>query len=85
LGERTSIDDQRKVWESIRKSSISLSLAAVANWGYELRKEHAKMGLNPAITPRTAHIFSHLPNALGDVARLQIEKHPLSNFVNTTA
>jgi Protein of unknown function (DUF2971) len=84
LGERTSIEDQRKVYETIRTSDISLSLAAVANWGYEFRKELAKLGPNPVVTPRTAHIFSHLPNALGDVARHQIENHPLSKFVNTT-
>ena len=35
LGERTSIEDQRKVYEAIRTSNISLSLAAVANWGYD--------------------------------------------------
>ena len=84
LGERTSIEDQRKVYEAIRTSNISLSLAAVANWGYEFRKELAKLGPNPVVTPRTAHIFSHLPNGLGDVARHLIENHPLSMFVNTT-
>jgi Protein of unknown function (DUF2971) len=84
LGERTSIEDQRKVYQAISTSNISLSLAAVANWGYEFRKELAKLGLNPCVTPRTAHIFSHLPNALGDIARHQIENHPLSKFVNTT-
>jgi hypothetical protein len=84
LGECTSIEDQRKVWETLRTSNISLSLAAVANWGYEFRKELAKLGPNPVVTPRTAHIFSHLPNALGDVARHQIENHPFSKFVNTT-
>lgn len=85
LGERTSVENQRKVWEVIRNTNISLSLAAIANWGYKFRKEHARLGANPVITPRTAHIFSHLPNALGDVARLLIEKHPLTKFVNTTA
>jgi hypothetical protein len=84
LGERTSREDQRKVYETISASNISLSLAAVANWGYEFRKELAKLGPNPVVTPRTAHIFSHLPNALGDLARHQIENHPLSKFVNTT-
>ena len=85
LGERTSIENQQKVWDTIKNTNISLSLAAVANWGYEFRKEQAKLGANPIITPRTAHIFSHLPNGLGDVARLLIEKHPMSTFVNTTA
>ncbi|MCU1314912.1 MAG: hypothetical protein JWN63_234 [Candidatus Acidoferrum typicum] len=85
LGERTSIENQRKVWEMIKDTNISLSLAAVANWGYEFRKERAKLGPGPIISPRTAHIFSHLPNGLGDVARLLIEKHPMSQFVNTTA
>lgn len=85
LGERTSVDDQRKVWEAIKDTNIGLSLAAIANWGYEFRRELVKLGPNPVISPRTAHIFSHLPNALGEVARLQIVKHPLSKFVNTTS
>jgi hypothetical protein len=86
LGERTRIEDQRRVWEKIRASNISLSLTAVANWGYEFRKELVKLGAHPqpVISPRTAHIFSHLPNAYGDVARYLIENHPLSEFVNTT-
>lgn len=85
LGERTSVEDQRKVWAAIKDTNIGLSLAAISNWGYQFRKELAKLGANPVISPRTAHIFSDLPNALGEVARLQIEKHPLSEFVNTTA
>jgi hypothetical protein len=85
MGERTSIENQRKVWDAIKDTTISLSLAAVANWGYEFRKELVKLGPNPSISPRTAHIFSHLPNGLGKVARLLIEKHPMSKFVNTTA
>jgi len=84
LGERSSVEDQRRVWETIKNTNISLSLAAVANWGYEFRKEHAKLGKNPVISPRTAHMFSHLPNGYGEVARHLIEKHPLSEFVNTT-
>jgi hypothetical protein len=85
LGERTSIENQREVWDTIKDTNISLSLAAIANWGYAFRKEHAKLGPYPSITPRTAHIFSHLPNGLGDVARHLIETHPMSKFVNTTA
>lgn len=85
LGERTTIENQRKVYEAVKNSNISLSLAAISNWGYEFRRENAKLGAFPTITPRTAHIFSHLPNALGDVARLQLSTHPLTKFVNTTA
>lgn len=85
LGERTSVEDQRKVWETIKNTDIALSLAAVANWGYEFRRELAKLGKNPVISPRTAHMFSHLPNRDGEVARYTIEKHPLSEFVNTKA
>jgi hypothetical protein len=59
LGERTSVVNQQKVWDKIKDTNISLSLAAVANWGYEFRKEPAKVGANPMISPRTAHIFSH--------------------------
>jgi len=85
FGERMTVENQRTVWETIRKTDISLSLAAVANWGYEFRKEMVKSGSNPNISPRTAHVFSHLPDGLGDIARLLLAQHPLSTFVNTTA
>jgi hypothetical protein len=85
VGERTSVDNQRKVWDAIKDTNISMSLAAVANWGYEFRRELVKLGPNPNLSPRTAHVFSHLHNGLGDVARMLIEKHPMSKFVNTTA
>ncbi len=89
LGERTSVENQREIWDRIKESNISLSLAAISNWGYSFRKEKVKFDvpfskMNPMVSPRTAHIFSHLPDGLGDVARYLIEKHPMSKFVNTT-
>ena len=38
--------------------------------------------MNPWITPRTAHIFSHLKTPLGEIARHLIANHPMSKTVN---
>ena len=85
LGERMSVANQRKVWQKIQETEISLYLAAIANWGYEFRMETIKIpGMGPIISPRTAHIFSHLDGNLGELARWQIQNHKLSEFVNAT-
>jgi hypothetical protein len=87
LGERVCLDDARQIWERVKATKISLSLAAISNWGYTFGTEKIKVDVpSPAmkqiLTPRTAHIFSHLPGELGAIARLLIEKHPMSKFVN---
>ena len=84
LGERMSVENQRKTYEKIKETKLSLYLGAISNWGYELRKEPIKInGLhNPIISPRTAHIFSHLEGTLGDVARWQIRNNKFSEMVN---
>ena len=89
LGERMSIDEQRKIWERVKDTNISLYLAAISNWGYEFRKEQIKFDKpvsekNPIVSPRTAHIFSNLEDEFGDIARWMIEKHKLSEIVNDT-
>lgn len=86
LGERMSIDTQRKVWEKIEDTNISLFLDAISNWGYEFRRDSIKInGLrNPMISPRTAHIFSHLEGPIGDAARWQIKNNKFSDMVNYT-
>ena len=38
--------------------------------------------MSPWITPRTAHIFSHMKTPFGEVARHLIEHHPMSKTVN---
>ena len=63
FGERMPVAAQREVWHKIKNTNISLSLAAIANWGYEFRKEPIKYNqpvseMNPLISPRTAHIFT---------------------------
>ena len=84
LGERMSVDIQRNVYKKIKETKISLYLDAISNWGYEFRKEPIKInGLhNPIISPRTAHIFSHLEGTLGDAARWQIKNNKFSEMVN---
>ena len=52
----------------------TLALAAIDHRGYAFRRELIKMAvpvseMNPWITPRTAHIFSHLKTPLGEIAR----------------
>lgn len=89
LGERMPVENQREIWNKVKNTKIALNLAAIANWGYEFRKEAIKYDLpatemNPVISPRTAHIFSDLENNLGEMARWMIKEHQLSEFVNHT-
>ena len=89
LGERTSLADQREIWESVKETEIALSLAAIANWGYEFRRELIKTKepysrADPWMSPRTAHIFKDYPGKLGVMARWMIEKHKLSKVANQT-
>ena len=85
LGERMSVDNQRKIWEQVQATEVSLYLAAIANWEYEFRREPIKIpGMGPMISPRTAHIFSNLDGDLGKMARWQIQNNRLSKLVNTT-
>ena len=81
LGERMSVDSQRKIWEKIKDTNISLYLDAISNWGYEFRREPIKID---GISPRTAHIFSHLKGEYGDIARWLTRKHKLREIVNDT-
>ncbi len=90
LGERTTIAHQRDIFGLIRETNIVLMLAAIDYRGYEFRIELIKYNvpvsqMPPIMTPRTAHIFSHLNTQLGEFARALIEKHPLSKIVNLTA
>lgn len=86
IGERMGVESQKVLWDLVKQTNISLSLAAVANWDYAFRHEPIKfqgplIG-SPVISPRTAHIFKDEPGALGEVARWAIEKHHFSEFVN---
>lgn len=89
LGERTTLEHQKEIWELVKETNISLSLAAVANWGYAFRPEPIKSNepfpiSNPIISPRTAHIFKDLPCELGEISRCMIRNHPLSVVANNT-
>lgn len=89
LGERMPVEQQREIWNKIKNTKIALNLAAIANWGYEFRKEPIKYNIpasemNPLISPRTAHIFSELENEFGEMARSMINKHKLSDVANHT-
>jgi hypothetical protein len=89
LGERTTIQNQKKIWSLVKDTHIALSLAAISNWGYEFRHEHIKFNksvseLSPIISPRTANIFLDEGGSLGEVARWTIKNHKLSEMVNST-
>ena len=86
LGERMPAGRQRDIWESVKgMRDVSLHLDAVSNWGYEFRKEHIKLeGMNPIVSPRTAHIVANEEGMYGEIARRLVEKHPLSRMVNDT-
>ena len=87
LGERTTASEQRSVLASIMDTKIALSLAAVANWNYEFRREPIKLDrplseFGPIMSPRTAHIFSGFEGTHGEVAQWLIEQHPYSRMMN---
>ena len=87
LGERTPVAEQRAIYDVVKDTRIILTLAAVDHRGYTFRRELIKMAvpvseMNPWITPRTAHIFSHLASPFGEIARHLIANHPMSKIVN---
>ena len=86
LGERMSVDNQRKVWQRIKNTPIKLSLEAVSNWGYGFRREPIKISgmSSPLISPRTAHMFSHLEGDYGEIARWMLNNHKQKELVNIT-
>ncbi|MFM0142465.1 DUF2971 domain-containing protein [Paraburkholderia sp. RL18-085-BIA-A] len=87
LGERTSIPEQRQIYELIRDTKIGLTLSAVDNVGYKFRQEvfvYPGESRNPTVSPRTAHLLVGTNSPLAEVARLMIDKHPLSPIVNKT-
>jgi hypothetical protein len=87
LGERTKVSDQRAAFALVKETHVGLALAAVDHQGYAFRREIVKFPgplSAPMISPRTAHIFSHLNNGFGEIARNLIEKHPMSKIVNNT-
>ena len=87
LGERMPVCHQRRIWESIKNlQHVSLYLDAVSNREYEFRREPIKLAgmSNPIISPRTARIFDNQRGTNGDIARWQLENHPLSGAMNDT-
>lgn len=89
MGERTPVEEQRKIFDLVKNTNISLFLAAVSNWNYQFRDEIIKCDAPvhespPVISPRTAHIFSEWQNELGEVARWMLKNHKYSEIVNDT-
>jgi hypothetical protein len=90
LGERTPVVEQRAIYDAVKDTRITLALAAIDHGGYAFRRELIKMAvpvseMNPWITPRTAHIFSHLKTPFGEIARHLVANHPMSKTVNKPA
>ena len=86
MGERMTVDNQRRVWEMVKDQDVSLYLDAISNWGYDFRKEPIRIAgmKNPIISPRTAHIFSQQKGTIGDLARWQLNSNELAQTVNDT-
>lgn len=86
MGERMTVVNQRKIWELVKGTNLSLNLAAISNWEYKFRGEMIKYpgppNGNPTISPRTAHIFSEDTGQFGEMARWMLKNHPASEFVN---
>ncbi len=89
MGERTPVEEQRKIFDMVKNTNISLFLAAISNWNYQFRDEIIKYDAPvhespPVISPRTAHIFSEWQNELGEAARWMLKNHKYSEIVNDT-
>jgi hypothetical protein len=74
VGERTPVSEQRAIYDAVKDTRITFTLAAIDHRGYAFRHELIKMAVpvsevNPWITPRTAHIFSHLAGVYSEPAR----------------
>ena len=87
LGERTPVCEQRAIYDAVKETRITLTLAAIDHRGYAFRREWIKLAapvseVSPILSPRTAHIFSHLTTPFGEVARYLIANHRMSKTVN---
>jgi hypothetical protein len=87
MGERMPVEEQRNVFQRVKDTHISLSLAAVSHAGYEFREERIKFNvplsqMMPMVSPRTAHIFSEAGGTFGELSRWMRDRHPLSRVVN---
>lgn len=87
LGERMPVDEQRNIYERVKNTNVTLSLAAISYAGYEFREEIIKMHvpvsqMSPWLSPRTAHIFCNQGGQFGELARWARDHHPLSKVVN---
>jgi len=89
LGERSSVDKQKEIWDLVKSTQIEMSLACISNWGFDFRYDKIKLQnpypqMMPILSPRTAHIFKGMPGPLGEAAQWAIDKHPMSKHVNKT-
>jgi hypothetical protein len=77
LGERTSINDKRIIYNKIKETNISLNFSTISNWEYEFHYEAVKMDkpipvVSPWISPTTADL-----SGFGEVARMIRKNEPL--------
>lgn len=89
FGERTTIENQKIIWEKIKHTNIELKLAALANNEFKFRYDIIKYNvpfpkMNPVINPRTAQIFLDEKGYLGEIAKYMYENHHMSRIVNLT-
>ena len=89
IGERMPIENIRVVIDKIKETNIIVNYALISNWEYKFRYELIKGNKPfseeiPGISPRTAHIFKNYSGLMGEIARLTIKHHPMSEIVNLT-
>ncbi|MCU5773072.1 DUF2971 domain-containing protein [Erwiniaceae bacterium BAC15a-03b] len=85
LGERCSLENAKKTFHRIKNTSISLKIAALANWKYEFRYETVKFNLPinemcAPISPYTADIFIGEKGVQGEMAKWVKENHPMTEI-----
>lgn len=83
LGERTPMEVVKKVYHKVKNTNIALSIAVLANWKYEFRKEFIKYDcpiseMGPLLSPVTAEIFINDKGDFGDIARWTVKNHPMA-------
>ena len=87
--ERTTIKNQKLIWEKIKHTNIELKLATLANNEFQFRYDIIKYNvpiikMNPMVNPRTAQIFLDEKGFLGEMAKIMFERHHMTEVANLT-
>lgn len=88
LGERTPLALVKNVFHKVKNTHIALSIAVLANWKYEFRKEIIKYNTpikegGVIMSPTTAEIFIGEKGDIGEAAKWMTVSHPMSKFAKS--